>query len=1448
MPTTSVRTFTSASLLFAIAALLLPTTGWTSGNEDPNQLLWDDEIHQCGDTKCDTQVCMDEHTTQCWAHLNATGCQWQGTENPTREISEVEGPWWDEQFGRYRYEQHLVCIADGTWDRTLKWDRPRCWDSDELGENANGDPGICVDRSEAERREDVTNVAGPCVGNPCNPATGDKIIRETDFEGVGIHFYRTWHSKGAIRSATMWSRWTHSYADFLDFDEQGALLAVVTPDGYYMTLSATTGGVWIAPVRTGLRVVQSGSEYVVEYPNGETRFYDATGRLDRVEASPGQLTTLTYNTSDQLTEIIGPFGHKVRLVYNGNTGMLVYLYQPDNKRYRYTSSYAHNRYNLTRIQKPSRGYVYYEYNDPNWPEFITDIKDELGIIYASYTYDASTGNALSSERAGGAGRVDLSYTADSTAVTDGDGRITTYNFQNIPFGGRRLVSSVRDGTTESRAFLDGQTDALQRLGSRTSASGQTTNFGYDDHHRTSVTEAVGTPLARTTTYEYLRPDSNAVTRIIRPSAHGTLNAETTITYNALDLPLTITQSGYDSAEQLVSRTTTLTYNADGQVLTIDGPRTDVSDVTTIAYYNCTTGGNCGQIHTITNALGHTTTFNSYNANGQLTKETGPNGYVREYIYNWRGFLTSIKIKSPTGYSRTYNYTYNTAGIVTAAPAGPYMTTLNFTYDGARRLVEVRDAANNRVKYVYDSAGNVIEERTEDSSGNVSRLMQATFDTLSRLDTISNGGAVTDVLYDSVGKLSESEDPNQNLTQYLYDELDRLTTVVDPATGSATTAYDVNDRPTLVTATNGAATSFVYDDLGNLEREISPDRGTISYTHDAAGNVLTRTDARGITVTYTYDALNRLVSETHPDSSKDVAFGYDASIYNLGYLTSMTDESGSTTWNHYAPGPSSHQRTIEKTQVTNGQTLVTSYVVHSLTGLPYSMTYPSGTTLTYTLSGSTGLVTAMNFGGTSVLSNATYDPFGPVNGWTWGNGASYSISYNQRGEVVSYNLGADTRTLTYDLGSRLLTQSDTEYQLGYGYDSLDRVTSFTAAPQAGGTLVPPAQSFTYDENSNRLSFTENSQNTDYSVAANSNRMQSSTGAIARTYTYDAAGNTLSDGIHTYVYDDRGRMESVNGGATSYRYTGAGERVQKTTGSQTTIFVYGPKGELLGEYDGFGNAIQETVWYEGRPVATRQGSIVYFVHADHLGTPRAVSEGNAVVWRWDSDPFGYASPDTDPDADQVQFTYNLRFPGQYWDIETGLHYNYFRTYDPSTGRYLESDPIGLEGGPNSYTYAIGNPVMYFDPLGLEIVGEWVTRPWAFVSDAEVEFGRGNARRPDDWWMIWRHLGTYRSMEHRVSVQAGFLWRVRCTDDEACSGEGDTWHLFGGYVDWHDVWIPINTPAVPHPYGYYVALSKITYNMLVRPATSRVMETMTVTADAFGKIFTPTLICKIWPRQRD
>ncbi|MBD8526737.1 RHS repeat-associated core domain-containing protein [Pseudomarimonas arenosa] len=218
------------------------------------------------------------------------------------------------------------------------------------------------------------------------------------------------------------------------------------------------------------------------------------------------------------------------------------------------------------------------------------------------------------------------------------------------------------------------------------------------------------------------------------------------------------------------------------------------------------------------------------------------------------------------------------------------------------------------------------------------------------------------------------------------------------------------------------------------------------------------------------------------------------------------------------------------------------------------------------------------------------------------------------------------------------------------------------------------------------------------------------------TYTAAGSTASMRGWTLNYGANGRLMDAKKSQTQalYTYNGRGERVRKLVGSkyftQTDAkFTYDEAGRLLAEFDARTNRWRWYVWMDDLPVGVVDQSVVVgganklrYVYSDHLGTPRAVKEPatGTVLWRWtlEGSAFGSHLPTSASDSEGVRFDLNLRYPGQYYDSESGLHYNYFRDYDPSTGRYIESDPIGLRGGVNTYGYVGGSPLVYVDRNGL------------------------------------------------------------------------------------------------------------------------------------------------------
>jgi len=819
-----------------------------------------------------------------------------------------------------------------------------------------------------------------------------------------------------------------------------------------------------------------------------------------------------------------------------------------------------------------------------------------------------------------------------------------------------------------------------------------------------------------------------------------------------------TKTSYCEASDVTAGTCPLV----GLVTSVNGPRltTDAGmgsgdDITAYTYRmadepTCASSGACtyrkGDLWKVTNALGQVTEYVSYDKNGRAKRTKDANGTLTDFTYHARGWLTDRTVRANSlgttdPGDATLHIDYDAVGNVTKVtqPDGAY---LQYTYDDAHRLIKINDNLSNSIDYCpggvgtsncLDAAGNRKVEQVKDPSNTVKRQLHRVYNQLGQLTQVLNaantavetsaginGTGIADG-YDGNGNRVYKDDGLGIRTEQDYDPLNRLKTTiqnlggVDTATQNTTTGYtyDARDNLRQVTDPDSLNTVYTYDGLNNLTALDSPDTGHTAYTYDAAGNRISQTDNRtpSVTSTYTYDRLNRLTAVTYPTTSLNVTYAYDQVITGCnnttGRLTSMTDATGSTAYCYDRRG-----NVTKKTQVTNGTTLVTQYTYTTADRLA-TMTYPSGGVATYTrdvLGRITGISwTPFGLRASTLVSSAAYLPFGPLTTLTFGNGRTLTKAYDQDYAIDSVS-GTPAGALTLDLGVDVMGDiTSASGTLGlsppdraYGYDALYRLKT----SQTGGSS--PLEAYTYNKTGDRLSASLNGgAATAYSY---SGHHLTSVGGVARTY--DGNGNTLtgtSAGL-TLTYDDRNRLASMVNGTTSATYgiTGRGERVRKTvtvSGTPTTtLFGYDEGGRLTGEYSGTGTAQAEYIYLDNIPVGVFKGGALYYIETDHLGTPRQVVKplGNVVVWKWDflQNTFGNSVPNQDPDGDSVQFVLGMRFPGQYADIESGLNYNYFREYDGGAGRYIESDPIGLEGGTDTYAYALSNSLKLTDPKGLDV----------------------------------------------------------------------------------------------------------------------------------------------------
>ena len=1119
------------------------------------------------------------------------------------------------------------------------------------------------------------------IGNPINPSTGSKYLLETDYVSgalpLELRFERSYNSQydNLAGNLDLGAGWRHSYSRSLifDFTDPDLQIQVLRQDGRSVNFTFTAGGFVADPdvsdkldAITGAGGVTTGYVFT-EAETYNTETYNTDGQLISIRSRAGWNQTLSYSDLSTLPAIASAPGLLIAITDQGgralqlqydNLNHLVALIDPTGQIYAYRYDFSENLIEVTYPNATTRTYLYNEIaltGGADLPHALTGIIDENGARFASYEY-AITGKAIRTEHAGGAMKFTVAYNADgSSTVIDPIGASRTYNFSvvqnvSVPAGVSQPCASC-GGSSSNSTY-----DANGNLASKTDFNGNLTTYVYDltRNLETSRTEAAGTPLARTITTAW-HPTFRLPTQITEP------NRVTTFVY---DTQGNVAQQTITSGTLI--RAWTYTYNSFGQALTVDGPRTDVADVSTYTY------DTQANLATVTNALGHITRLTAYDAHGRPLTIQDPNGLVTQLGYDVRGRLISRFVGS-----ELTQFQYDGVGQLTRIIL-PDSSFMDYTYDAAHRPVGMTDALGNKITYTLDALDNRLKEEIFNPSNVPTQQRRRVFDSLSRLaQDVGAYNQVTSYQYDANGNLLNRTDPLLHTTTQAYDALNRLVQITDPAAGVSRYTFDSNDRLTQVIDPRGIGTAYNYDGLDNLTQTLSLDTGTTTNTYDTAGNLATQTNAQGQQSIHTYDALNRLTKTLFADATS-VTYQYDIGINALGRLTKMTDPAAVTQWSYNAQG-----RATTKTQTTGSITRTLSYA-YEANGRIAQITYPSGKIISYGYD-LAGNLAQLSVNGQSLLTAILYQPYGAANEWTWGNGSRHSRTFNQDGRMVSHPLG----TLSYDAAGRVVQQAQGAVVQSYAYDVVDRLTQH----------VDPANlvtTYQYDISGNRTRLNYGATTYNYNYSVTSHRLLNATGIAAM-------GNLARSGATQLSYNAAGRLRSAtwnNGTPWSFTYNGFGQRVSKDTTLTKRYYGYDEQGHLIGEYDKItGQAIQETVYLGDVPVAVLQGTGVYYVYTDHLGTPRAITNTlNQTIWRWNSDPFGTTLANEDPDGDSTKFTYNLRFAGQYFDEETGLHYNMARDYDPSTGRYIQSDPIGLAGGLNTYAYVDSNPLSFTDPLGL------------------------------------------------------------------------------------------------------------------------------------------------------
>jgi RHS repeat-associated protein len=1216
---------------------------------------------------------------------------------------------------------------------------------------------VCIGPFDYITAHNVPRKGCPKTDYPCVPGTGAKELN-VDVSTSGIPISLRYLSLSDVPAKSgLGPNWRHTFSRQIVNIEQAlapastALIMVTDDQGYVTLYKQVSPGVYRDTYDSGLVLRKFASIFQINEPSGRYLSFNSLGQLFSINipGRPADSFTLTYDAGKRLQTVVSALGRTLSFTYSTN-GNMVQITLPDREIIQLTTSAVDG--NLSSITMPGQTTArQYLYEDLAWPDRVTGIVDERNQRYSSYTYEANTGRVIESKLAGDVNRFQLSYPSNDVAVLKSPlGMDTTYTFNTLGAYRRMLTGTTPEGLLRNSYNGSDQLSAIvDRRNTRT-------EFEYADGiHETKRIDAKGLSSERIIETDWDAALNRPIERRVCSANPGhvcasgaiapVLVSKTTMSYNARGQALTITQ--VDPSTPSNARVTTNSYcDVDttvdcpkiGLLRFVDGPRTDVSDVTTYSYRTEDARDlsyRKGDLRKVKNAAEHVNEFLAYDAAGRALKMKDPNGVETWVTYHPRGWLASRTVKGaiPIFDANTY-FAYTPFGAIerVTQPDGAY---LHYSYDAAQRLIAVTDNNSNVIRYTLDAAGNRIKESTLDSSDSVKRLMARQYNQLSRLRASIRApfAAQPDLDHSSVKKALYSYDPNGNLdlltdpsigtaagtqTDSDYDPLNRLIKSLQDAGGiNANTEYQYDALNRLITVKDpkNLNTYYTYDGLGNLISLTSPDTGVTTYTYDAAGNRVQKSDARGVQSLMTYDALNRLTKIEYLQAgsrsindAKTVQFFYDQAdsitycngVFSTGRLTGFSDETGRTTLCYDRRG-----NVQQKAQFVNGvkQAIVMSY---SKADRLISIAYSSGNTVAYSHDNQ-GRVVGITINDVPFITEVRYLPFGPIELIRFANGKTLTKNYDQNYDIDAImSTAAGGLNLDYNVNEvGNITQVDQSFaRFNLDYDNLYRLTSVR---DQNDVLI---EGFSYDATGNRMSkqLGSTAAPLTYSYGAADHKLLNA-GNGARSS--DANGNTTAiPGTGTLGYDERNRLvasttASAKAAGTvqatlSRQYNARGERVFTEASdfgpTRASYFLYDGAGKLLvvGGADAY-----DLVYLNNLTVAN---GVVNPIETDHLGTPRSVQDpaGSSSLWNWHllantatgSNAFG------EQPAVSTSMRFDLRFPGQYSD-GNGLYYNYFRDYEPGTGRYVESDPIGLQGGISTYGYVDSTPLRRADPRGLD-----------------------------------------------------------------------------------------------------------------------------------------------------
>ena len=1154
-------------------------------------------------------------------------------------------------------------------------DPPVC----EVASCSNGEPAGCTTAVSSTS----SPVTAQAVGNPINVITGNKYQQEIDISALkgnlALVFDRHYNSLSK-HDKNIGYGWTHTYdvrlhrygsnTIYVDqSDGRRVIFNKSTSDNFYSAQMASDG--WVK---------RDGENYHWYWRSGQELTFGSEGRLNQIITPSNDSVDLIYSRNGQLLQVSDPQDRTIAFEYYSNS-RIKSVTGPRGKRISYSYD---NSGNLSRVNYPDKSHRTYHYESSKYPNALTGITDTRGLRFSTYAYDG-LGRAVLSTHAENDGKVVLQFKKDKTLVTKNKNKQSIYHTKMK--NGVGLVTKIegincsacgRQGDVKYKYNNNYQlTQVVYRDSSRV-------NYSYDSKNRIKRIMRTGstgkTSLVRE--YQYAKNGLQPVL-ITLPSVAPGKPHEFLMQYTTGGKLAVITELGYrpDGKDKYVpiQRTKKYQYDRNANLIAVDGPLPGEEDKTLYSY------NVSDQLEKITYPENISISFSSYDENNRPSIMVDPNGVVHRYRYNFQGQVTQFD-KGSYRYKIKYDSEGRPSHIT--KPDGSYLET---KYNAGGQITSLSDSEGNKINWGRDSESNLSQISIIDSLNQLSMQSDYSYSQIDNTINISSpDGALDSFNYDPNGKLLSKTNGASEKQTFHYDHLGRLSAIVKAAESNKSSKtkfeYNVNNLQTKLINTKGNTATKLYDDFGLLivEKDLN-DKVTL-YRYDTAGRKLAQASSANNITVYGYDNFGRIISVGNQKNKKSTQY-----LYKGTRLSAVKGPLQSVRYEYDIDG-----NLVKQVKSVLKQKFVTEYRYDKKTGKLLEKDLPDGQTLVYAYHSVSGKLLSVSrkkiFGETRLLDKLSYQPFGGINGFTQGNGFETKLEFTSSGKLNTLKTaGVLDLSYQYNQAGRLTSLKRNGVSEQFEYNQLGNLRH---AKTANYTY-----SWNYDNGGNRLGQKSGNENTKYTYGKKSNRLL----AIQKTklipYLYNSLGDPVIVGNKRYTYTASGKPSAlyIDGKLkATYLYNYLGQRIFKTLESNgklsSTIYLY-EGSQLVAEANVNGKVTSQYMYLGDRPVAKLEGKALYYIHSDHIGTPQLVTdESKKVVWKASYTPFGEAR------IEKAAITLNIRLPGHYYDSETNSHYNYHRYYDPQTGRYLTSDPIGTAGDINNFTYANANPLQNTDVLGL------------------------------------------------------------------------------------------------------------------------------------------------------